>query len=259
MASEEGSLHLRGEALGSLGTVFRPLVFAWFASFAVISNCGVWVQVHCDVEPIQHLQCLTGLVGEDVQARSPQVAAHKPQAADHFVAQRSQSPAQGGLRAALAHPQQPPAMTVNLIDHRQETIGALAPAPMNLVHPDRMDVFQLPVGQAPLPQPFHRAIDTFPTGAQGPGAFPPREPTNPAAQKAPHRDGHRSFALALPHSGTKSRRRSGSRSCPGAGRWQREQRAGIPPCDSVVTSMLRGWPLRRRQSRMSWNTKPGKC
>jgi hypothetical protein len=42
MASEEGSLHLRGEALGSLGTVFRPLVFAWFASFAVISNCGVW-------------------------------------------------------------------------------------------------------------------------------------------------------------------------------------------------------------------------
>jgi competence protein ComGC len=44
MASEEGSLHLRGEALGSLGTVFQPLVFAWFASFAVISNCGVWVE-----------------------------------------------------------------------------------------------------------------------------------------------------------------------------------------------------------------------
>jgi hypothetical protein len=85
-------------------------------------------------------------------------------------------------------------MTVNLVDHRQETIGALAPAPMNLVHADRMDVFQLPVGQAPSHKPFHRAIDTFPTGAKNLCGLAPRQSPRPAGKEANHGDRHRPFA-----------------------------------------------------------------
>ena len=87
-------------------------------------------------------------------------------------------------------------MTVDLVNDRQEVISPLAFAPMNLVHPNGLDAFELAVRQAPLHKPLHRAIDAFPTGVEGPRRLPPRQPPRPAGQKAHHGDGDRSFAIA---------------------------------------------------------------
>jgi hypothetical protein len=50
---------------------------------------------------------------------------------------------------------------------------------MNLVHPNRLDAFELAVRQAPLHKPLHRAIDAFPTGVEGPRRLPPRQSPRP--------------------------------------------------------------------------------
>src|SRR5208282_4955650 len=87
-------------------------------------------------------------------------------------------------------------MAVDLVDHRQEIIGPLAFAPMDFVHADGLDAFQLAMRQTPLHKPLHRAIDAFPTGAKGPGRLPPRQPPRPTGKKAHHGNGDRPFTLA---------------------------------------------------------------
>src|SRR5207247_9409003 len=47
------------------------------------------------------------------------------------------------------HDALPISMAVNLVDHRQEIVRPLALAPVNLVHAERANVFQLPMRQAP--------------------------------------------------------------------------------------------------------------
>src|SRR2546426_11419610 len=87
-------------------------------------------------------------------------------------------------------------MTVNLVDHRQEIVRPLALAPVNLVHAERANVFQLAMRQAPLNKPLHRAIDAFPTGSKGPRRLSPRQPPRPTGQKAHHGEGDRPLAIA---------------------------------------------------------------
>ena len=55
-----------------------------------------------------------------------QVAAHKRQAFDDVLSQCRQAPARGGLRAPLAHPQQTPPISVDMVNDRQEIIRPLA-------------------------------------------------------------------------------------------------------------------------------------
>ncbi len=137
--------------------------------------------------------------GNHVQVRSPHVAAHKLHPTDHLLTQGCQAPAQGRLGAPLAHPQQPPTMTVNLVDHRQEIVRSFTPAPVNLVHSDGLDADQLSVRQAPFHKPFHRAINTFPTGAKGPRRLAPRQPPRPPRKKTHHGNRHRPLAIAPGH------------------------------------------------------------
>ena len=87
-------------------------------------------------------------------------------------------------------------MAVNLVDHRQEIVRPLALAPVNLVDADGAHVFQLPLRQAPLNKPLHRAIDAFPTGPKGPSRLSPRQPPRPTGQKAHHAEGDWSLAIA---------------------------------------------------------------
>jgi hypothetical protein len=86
-------------------------------------------------------------------------------------------------------------MPINLVDHRQEPVGPLALAPVDLVNPDRMHSRQLSMGQAPFHKPLHRMPDRFPTGLESSGRVPPRQPPRPAGQKPHHRRGHRPLAL----------------------------------------------------------------
>lgn len=153
------------------------------------------VQVHRNVKTVQHVQRVAHPRGNHIQVRPPHVATHKLQTADHFRAQGGQASAQGRLGAPLAHPQQSPTMPVNLVDHRQKIIRTLAPAPVNLIDADGVNVDQLPVHQTPFHKPFHRAINAFPTGAKYPRRFAPGQPPRPSGKKAHHSGGHRSLAI----------------------------------------------------------------
>ncbi len=150
-----------------------------------------------NVKAVQHMQRLARFGRDHRQVGPPHVGADKAQARNHRLPQGRQAPAQGGFGAALAHPQQTPARAVDLVDHRQEIIRPLALAPMDFVHPNRLDAFELAVGQAPVDKPRHRPIDAFPTGAKGPGRFPPGQPPRHSGKGS---TSWRGSPAACPHS-----------------------------------------------------------
>jgi len=138
------------------------------------------IEMAGDMETIQHVQSLSGLGGDDLQVGFPHVAAHKTQRFYDVRPQRLQAAPQGGLRAAAAHPQQAPAMGVDLVNDGQKVVGPQAASPMNLVHADGFDRAQFAVRQTPLHEPFHRPVHRFPTGLEDARRFPPAQPSRPA-------------------------------------------------------------------------------
>jgi hypothetical protein len=84
----------------------------------------------------------------------------------------------------------------SVADRCHKVVRPLTLAPMNLVHADGLNVFQFPTGQAPVDKPFHRAIDAFPTGVEGPRCLAPGQPPGPPAQKAHHGQGDRPLPFA---------------------------------------------------------------
>jgi len=144
------------------------------------------VQVLRNMKAIQDMQRVADLPGNDVEVGFPHVAANKPQALDHFRSEGFQTVPQTGLRPARADPQQPLAMPVDLINHRQKVGAFPALAAMDLVHADRLDPFQFAVGQPPLHEPLDRAVNRFPTRAEDSRRFAPRQPSRPAGQESHH-------------------------------------------------------------------------
>src|SRR5579871_3881830 len=144
------------------------------------------VQMHRDVEAVQHLQRLAGLRRDHFQVRFPHIAADKSQTLHHARPQHLQPVQQRPLRPPLPHKQQPPAMRVDLINHRQEITCSQAAAPVDLIDSDRLHALQLPVSQAPRHEPLHRAIDRFPTHLKSFGHFAPTQPSRPTRQKPHH-------------------------------------------------------------------------
>src|SRR5207249_10190017 len=67
----------------------------------------------------------------DLQIRLPHVGADKTQLFHHLRPQRLQPSSQRHLRTTFADPQQAPAVRVDLVDDRQEIVGAQTMAPMN--------------------------------------------------------------------------------------------------------------------------------
>ena len=83
------------------------------------------IQMHRDVEAVQHVQRLAGFGGDDLQIRLPHVAANEAQPCTTSGPSAAR-PRRRWPACAVAHPQQAPAMTVDLINDRQETIRPLA-------------------------------------------------------------------------------------------------------------------------------------
>lgn len=110
------------------------------------------VEVRGDVKAVQDVERVTDFGGDDLEVRFPHVAADKAQAIDDLRSERRQPQAQRGLSATRPHPQQTPAVAVNLVDDGQEVFRAQSFAPVNLVDADGLDPFQLAMGQAPLEQ-----------------------------------------------------------------------------------------------------------
>src|SRR5271167_374613 len=148
-----------------------------------------------DMETIQHVYRLPGLGRDDVQIGLPHVATDKAQPLHYFRSQCLQSAPQRRLRPPFPDPQQTSARGVDLIDHGQKVVGPQPVAPMNLVHAQRFHSLQLAVGQAPLHEPFHRAIHRFPTGLEDLRRLSPTQSPRPAGQEAHHGAGHRTFAV----------------------------------------------------------------
>src|SRR5487761_178010 len=87
-------------------------------------------------------------------------------------------------------------MCVDLIDDGQEIIGTQAMAPVDLIDAKRLDLPQFAMRQAPLDEPFDRAIDRFPTGLKHLGGLSPAQPSRPARQESHHGAGHRALSVA---------------------------------------------------------------
>src|SRR3974390_2787398 len=153
------------------------------------------VQMLNDVKAIQDVQGLAGLLRHHLEIGLPHVTADVTQTAHQRRAQHLQPGPQGGLGSPTSHPQEPPAMAINLIDDRQETVGSLALAPMDFVNANRSNSLQHAMGQSPLHEPFHRVINGSPTGWKGPSRLSPGKSPRPAGQKSHHRGGHRPLAL----------------------------------------------------------------
>src|SRR5919109_537976 len=182
------------EPLG-LSPTRRPQLSAFGATHLVQGL----IEIGGDVKAVQHMQRLAGSGGDDPQIRLPHIAAYKTQPRHYLRSQRLQTPPQRGLGAPLAHPQQTPAVPINLVNHCQEIVRSLGLAPVQFVHADGFDPLQFAVRQTPAHKPLHRAIDTFPTGLEGPRGLAPRQPSRPPRQEAHHRRRHRPFALVPGH------------------------------------------------------------
>ena len=113
----------------------------------------------------------------------------------HPCTQRGQPAPQRPPRPSLAHPQQAPAVHVNLVEDGQEVVRTQAVAPVDLVDSQRPHSLQFAVSQAPLHKPFHRPIDRLPTGLKDLGRLSPTQPSPPAGQKAHHHRGQRTLPL----------------------------------------------------------------
>jgi hypothetical protein len=130
---------------------------------------------------------MAGLVGNDLQVGPPHVAANKTKSLDELRTQFLEPTAQRLLRTPLADPQQAPATSINLVDHSEEVVGALAMSPVDLVHANRFNPAQLAMRQAPLHEPLYGSIHRFPTGLKYCRRLPPTQPPRPASKKAHHR------------------------------------------------------------------------
>ena len=108
----------------------------------------------------------------------------KRKPADHLRSQRRQAPAQGGLGAFLPHPQQTPAMTVDLVNDGQKSYSPPCSCP-NEFHPRRW-TRSLPVSGAPGPiaqttPPSDRRI---PNWCQRPAPSPARTAAAPSGTES---------------------------------------------------------------------------
>ena len=149
-----------------------------------------------DVEAVQHVQRVTRFGGDHLQVGLPHVAANKAQPADHLGSQRRQTPTQRGLRPTPPHPQQPPTVTINLVNDGQKVSRPHTLAPVDLVQPDGLNSLQFPVRQTPSHKPFHRTINGLPTGLKSLRRLSPRQPPCPPRQKSHHRRGDGPLAFA---------------------------------------------------------------
>src|SRR5437867_7962265 len=182
--------------------VFEPLhrrAASQSAAFGSAHLVHRLVEVHRDVETVQHVQGLRCLGGHHLQIGLPHIAADKTQSTDDFPAHRPRPAPQRGRRAPPTHPRQSSALPVALVDDGQKALRPFALAPMNLVDANRLHSLEFAFRQAPLHQPFHRPVNRFPTGPENSRRFPPGQAPRPSPQKFHHRHRHRPLAIAPGH------------------------------------------------------------
>jgi len=175
--------------LGGLRTALQAVAFG-----AAHLIEGV-IEVGGDVEAIQDVQRLAHLGGDHAQVGFPHVTADELHSLDDLRSQDGQPATQRGLGSSRSDPEQAAAVGVDLVDDGQEIVRPQPLAPVDLVHPDGLHCLQDAVGQPPLDNPIHGPIDRFPTDAERPGRFPPRQALGPTRQEDHQRNTGRTLAF----------------------------------------------------------------
>ena len=150
------------------------------------------VHVGDDVKPVENMQGLARFFGDGAQIGPPHIAANKAQAGAAPGAEPMEKGQQGLYFSIRPDPQQPLAVGIDLVDHRQIAVPAF---PQDLVHADGGDVIQLEMGSSPGNRHGHRAEHGIPTGLKDLGGFGPTEPLGPAGQEPSVDMGQAAFAL----------------------------------------------------------------
>ena len=142
-----------------------------------VINCHI--HVPHDVEGVEHVQDLGNLFRDHVEVRLPHVAAHETDAGPAVVGEHLEELSQTLLGALMRYPEQS-LDAGDLVDERE--IG-MAAATLDLVHADRLDAREIPVGHSPQHRMFHRAKHVLPRRVEGDYRLRPRQPLRPPGRE----------------------------------------------------------------------------
>ena len=126
LAFQEDPARLREERLSS--------ALPERADFGAADLIDRIAHVLSDVKPVQDVEGMPGLLGDDFEIRLPHVAADESERGGPLPSEPAEEPDQGLGTSVLADPQQALARRVDLVDEREELAPAL---PMDLVDADR--------------------------------------------------------------------------------------------------------------------------
>ena len=136
--------------------------------------------VHRDMEAVEDVQRVAGLLGHDLEVRLPHVAAHEAECLRVRLAEPTEEPEQRLHAALRTDPQQSLPSRVDLVDQGQVPMAVL---PLDLVDADRFDAVQVHVGAAPLHGHRDRAKDVIPRRVERPRDLAPTQALRPTSQE----------------------------------------------------------------------------
>lgn len=146
-----------------------------------------------DMEAIEDIQRLRGLLGDALEIRGPHIAAHELDLGAALFAELLEK-AQQRFRPTLgAAPQKPSYPGVELVDQGQILVPL---EDLDLINADLHDAVKVSVGQAVIDDKLDGPEDGVPTGLEDIGGLLPREPLRPAGQKELVGEGHSLLAIA---------------------------------------------------------------
>ena len=155
---------------------------------------GVDCRVHVerDVEPVEHVEGVVSLLGDDLEVRLPHVAADEPQRLRPLPAEPPEEPQERLDAPRLADPQEPRVRGVDLVDQGEIPMPVL---PLDLVDAHGFNPRQILVRPAPGDGHGHRAEHAVPGGVKGRRHLAPTQPLRPPRQEP--RVGGRQLVFSL--------------------------------------------------------------
>ena len=145
-----------------------------------------------NVEPIENMYGLGGLLGNDCQVGLPHIGGDELETRAFFRSQPVEEAAESLHRPVLADPQKAFAVLVDLVHQRD--VG-MAFFEGDLVDPDGQDPGRAHVFPAPGDGHCHRLVDSVPCGVERLGRLLPGQPLGPPGQKPG--EGFRKRALGV--------------------------------------------------------------
>lgn len=150
------------------------------AGFLAADFINGFAEFFGDVETVEHVERSGQHGGDDVEVGLPHVGADD---LDLCATLRSQGLEKPGERCGVAIPNDTEEATATAVDLIDEGHVAVAFAVSDLIHPDGGDPLQIPVPEAEIDDPFHRAADVVPTGMEAGGGFLPTQTPCPRCEE----------------------------------------------------------------------------